>query len=395
MAHSPPNTTAPRPVRRIRRDGTARTARPGRPADARRAERDLWRLLLVACAVPLTGSAIDFARLAGAPVEGWSGAVLPWLRLLCSLAAGCWLAGLLAARPAPRSVLRPRTALALTAVACAARVVALVRDGEAQGVVGSVATTVLLAWLCGELAGRHGGGWRGLGIAPSGARTAAGRLTAVMVFGAVFVLAYTTVTWMAGLQLGLPTAAPWLPVLDRAQSAALGWNGPADMVANVLFTGVAEEMVLVGAVVVLGRAAGRPLWAACAISLLLRVAAHLYLGVPGVALLLLGSCALFLYLRYRRLTPLVAGHIVYDLTASFVPSPEALNTCALVVLLGTGTAFAAWLLWFSPPTEQAGGPAGARGERPVPARPRFERRSGVTPEAGHPDGAVAADGSRA
>ncbi|WP_101257906.1 type II CAAX prenyl endopeptidase Rce1 family protein [Streptomyces barkulensis] len=384
MAHIPPNTTTRGTTR-----GPAR--RPARTAGARRAERDLWGLLLVTCAVPLTGSLLDFARLCGAPVDGWSGAVLPWLRLLCSLAAGRWLAGLLAQRRAPR--LRG-AALAVAAVAGAARVADLVRAGEFQGVVGSVATTALLAWLCGELAARHGTGWRGLGIGPSGARPAAERLTAVMVFGAVFVLAYTTVTWMAALRTGLPAAAPWLPVLDRAQSAALGWSGPADMVANILFTGVAEEMVLVGAVVVLGRAAGRPLWAACALSLLLRVAAHLYLGVPGVALLLLGSCALLLHLRRRRLTPLVAGHIAYDLTASFAPSSEVLHNCVLAVLLGTGTAFAAWLLWFAPAGSHGREAPGKEGGARTAVPPGSGRRAAVASEAGRPDGAVAADGPR-
>ncbi|MFH0245371.1 type II CAAX prenyl endopeptidase Rce1 family protein [Streptomyces sp. HK10] len=381
MAHIPPNTTVPGPARR-----------PARTAGARRAERDLWGLLLVACAVPLTGSVLDFARLSGAPVDGWSGAVLPWLRLLCSLAAGCRLAGLLTKRGAPR---RRGAALAVVAVAGAARVADLVRAGEAQGVVGSVATTVLLAWLCGELAARHGAGWRGPGVGPSGAHPAAERLTAAMVFGAVFVLAYTTVTWMAGLRIGLPEAAPWLPVLDRAQSAALGWSGPADMMANVLFTGVAEEMVLVGAVVVLSRAAGRPLWAACAISLLLRVAAHLYLGVPGVALVLLGSCALLLYLRCRRLTPLVAGHIAYDLTASFAPSPEVLSTCVLTVLLGTGAAFAAWLLWFTPAGPHGREAPGERGGARTAVSPGPGRRAAAASDSGRPEGAVAADGPRA
>ncbi|MEE1941185.1 CPBP family glutamic-type intramembrane protease [Streptomyces sp. TRM 70361] len=363
MAHRPPHTTA---AHRI-------AGPPDRPPPdgRRRAARDLRWLLLVTCAVPVAGSAADFALLAGAPADGWSGAVLPWLRLLCSLATGCWLARLVADRTGARPARRPgqapergrgrgrgqgqgqgqgqlRTVLALTALACAARFADLIRAGEAQSAVGGVATTVLLAWLCGELAVSHGAGWRGLGVAPSGARTPQGRLTAVLVFGAVFVLAYTTVVWMAHLRMSLPAAAPWLPVLHEAQSSALGWRGPADMVANVLFTGIAEEMVLVGAVVVLGRAAGRPLWALCALSLLLRVAGHLYLGVPGVALVLLGACSLFLYLHRGRLVPLVAGHIAYDLAATLAPSPEALNTWVLGVLLGTGAAFAAWLHWFAP-----------------------------------------------
>ncbi|MGY1453968.1 hypothetical protein [Streptomyces sp. SS8] len=87
MAHIPPNTTT-RDITRDTARGPAR--RIARTAGARRAERDLWGLLLVACAVPLTGSVLDFARLSGAPVDGWSGAVLPWLRLLCSLAAAAW-----------------------------------------------------------------------------------------------------------------------------------------------------------------------------------------------------------------------------------------------------------------------------------------------------------------
>ncbi|HEX5566276.1 MAG TPA: CPBP family intramembrane glutamic endopeptidase [Streptomyces sp.] len=361
-----PNTPAPRPeAPRPHRPGAL--PRTGEGA-ATGAGRDLWCLLLVACAVPLAGSAADFARLAGAPVHGWSGAVLPWLRLLCSLATGCWLAWLLTARrpreprPSPPAA-RQRTVLALTAVAGTARATDLVWVGEAQEVVGSLATTVLLAWLCGELAVRHGAGWRGLGIGPSGARTPAGRLTAVMVSGAVFVAAYTTVTWMARLQVTLPVTAPGLPVLREAQSTALGWTGPADMVANVLFTGVAEEMVLVGAVIVLGRAAGRPVWALCAVSVLVRVVAHLYLGVPGVALVLLGSCALFLYLRCGRLTPLVAGHVVYDLAASCAPSPAALDSYALIALVGAGAAFAAWLHWFAPPTASEGGRDGSSSRR--------------------------------
>ncbi|MTE18033.1 CPBP family intramembrane metalloprotease [Streptomyces sp. TRM43335] len=348
MVHSPPATAAVPPHRAARASSGVSAALRARSPDPRSAERDLWFLLLVTCAVPLTGSLLDFARLCGAPVHAWSAAVLPWLRLLCSLAAGWWLVTLVRARPSRWGAVRRGAAPALAAVAVTGRVAALVWPGGTWGVVGSLATTASLAWLCGESAVRHGVGWRGLGVAPHGARTAAGRLMAVAVFGAVVVLASTTVTWMARLRLGLPETAPWLPVLDRAQSAALGWNGPADMVANVLFTGVAEEMVLVGAVVVLGRAARRPLWVLCALSLLLRVAAHLYLGVPGVALVLLGACALLVYLRSGRLTPLVAGHVAYDLAASLVPSPEALGSLVLAALICAGAAFVVWFGRFAP-----------------------------------------------
>ncbi|MGK5496497.1 CPBP family glutamic-type intramembrane protease [Streptomyces sp. URMC 125] len=358
MVHSPPETATDRPHRPGRAAPGAATARRGGLPGPRAAERDLCFLLLVTCAVPLAGSLLDFARLSGAPVHGWSAAVLPWLRLLCSLAAGVRLVALVRARPSRWGAARRRAALTLAAAAVAGRAAALVGPdgpgGTVWGVAGSLATTASLAWLCGELAVAHGAGWRGLGVGPRGARTAAGRLVAVAVFGAVVVLASTTVTWMARLQVGLPETVPWLPVLDRAQSAALGWRGPADMVANVLFTGVAEEMVLVGAVVVLGRAARRPLWVLCALSLLLRVAAHLYLGAPGVALVLLGSCALLLYLRTGRLTPLVAGHVVYDLAASLVPSPAVLGSLVLAALFCSGAAFALWLARFAPATAPEG-----------------------------------------
>ncbi|GAA2404000.1 hypothetical protein GCM10010420_34240 [Streptomyces glaucosporus] len=358
MAQTLPNsglqhTGSPTPVRVPRPGAPPRRGRPR--AGPGGAARDLRRLLLVTCAVPVVGSAADFAVLAGVPAHGWSDALLPWLRLLCSVAAGAWLVRLSAARAGPAAP-RTRAALALAALAAGARAVDLVRAGETQGAVGSLATTAVLAWLCGELAASHGAGLRGLGVRPPGARTPAGRLTAVMVFGAVFVIAYTTVAWMAHLRLTLSQTAPRLPVLDGAQSAALGWSGPADMVANILFTGVAEEMVLVGAVVVLGRAAGRPLWALCALSLLLRVAAHLYLGVPGVALALLGVCALFLYLRCGRLTPLVAGHVVYDLAACWAPSAAVLNAWAFCALLVTGAAFAVWLARYAPAAGPEGGP---------------------------------------
>lgn len=125
-----------------------------------------------------------------------------------------------------------------------------------------------------------------------------------------YIVYLATVRYMAWLFVVLPD---WVPTMDRSTADALGWSSEAVMAAHIAFTGVGEELVIVGAVMCLGTAARMSTATVCCLSIGLRIIVHLYLGGPALSVILLGAVGLYLYAAYRRLTPLVIGHILYDL----------------------------------------------------------------------------------
>ncbi|MDX3457096.1 hypothetical protein PV396_34955 [Streptomyces sp. ME02-8801-2C] len=58
----------------------------------------------------------------------------------------------------------------------------------------------------------------------------------------------------------------------------------------------------------------RPAREICTLVCVLEVLFHAYMGLPAIGMVLYGAGHVWLYLRYRRLIPLMAGHAVFDLT---------------------------------------------------------------------------------
>ncbi|MFD4660850.1 type II CAAX prenyl endopeptidase Rce1 family protein [Kitasatospora sp. NPDC058444] len=76
-----------------------------------------------------------------------------------------------------------------------------------------------------------------------------------------------------------------------------------------------EELVLTGTLVGLGRQLHVPLPLLLAAAAAGRIALHAYLGVPGLAGIVLAVVSVGLYWQQRRLVPLVAAHVAWDFYA--------------------------------------------------------------------------------
>ncbi|MFC9228307.1 hypothetical protein ACFTZI_04955 [Streptomyces decoyicus] len=161
----------------------------------------------------------------------------------------------------------------------------------------------MAAWLCIELAREHGTrlakpscGDRGLGAS-------------ISVFGII------AAGWLSGFAAArLLTLLPASTVMQGSQESSLGWTGgilfPA---ANIFFTSVMEEIVMVAAVCVLTRTAGTRTVTVYAVSIGIRVLAHGYFGLAAIALTVLGAASVWLYRRFERPAHLAAAHTVVDL----------------------------------------------------------------------------------
>ncbi|MFF2565693.1 type II CAAX prenyl endopeptidase Rce1 family protein [Kitasatospora sp. NPDC058060] len=76
-----------------------------------------------------------------------------------------------------------------------------------------------------------------------------------------------------------------------------------------------EELVLTGALVTIGRQLRVPVPVLLAAAAAGRIALHAYLGAPGLASAVFAVAAVALYWDQRRLLPLVAAHVAWDLYA--------------------------------------------------------------------------------
>ncbi|MEV4506073.1 CPBP family glutamic-type intramembrane protease [Streptomyces klenkii] len=238
----------------------------------------------------------------GAELASWT----PGVRLAGAAAATIWLIVLLGRRDrVPRWA--PYAATAVGAVALAAPL--LPATGGRAGY--RVAFAALIAWTALEAARSQG--IRARTLITLGTKATGWERAIAFSFPAACLylsMAFTTV----GFQLlaGSPQA------LRRAQEQGLEWSADAGLVlpvASILYTCVLEELVLVAAVAVLGRAAGLPFLLIVVISVAARVGIHSYLGLPALAVIVLGVTAMLLYRRHQTLLPLLAAHALFDTVA--------------------------------------------------------------------------------
>ncbi|MET7799088.1 CPBP family glutamic-type intramembrane protease [Streptomyces decoyicus] len=289
-----PNSPAPTDSPSTTSAGSAQGLR-----EPRRAYRDMSVLLLLTCAPSLWVSLATFASTHFAAPPTWFGGTHPeCLRLVSFAGTSAWLITLLVHRPLPGSGRRLAAALTLTAT--------WITTTYGPGPLPDLAPlpmAAMAAWLCIELAREHGAplakpacGDGGLGASIS-------------------VFSIVATGWLSGLvATRLHAVLPASTVMQGSQESSLGWTGGLLFpVANILFTSVMEEIVMVAAVCVLGRAAGTRTVTIYAVSISVRVLAHGYFGLAALALTLLGAASVWLYRRFGRPAHLAAAHAVVDL----------------------------------------------------------------------------------
>ncbi len=276
------------------------TASPLR--DRRRPGRALAGLLLVTCAP---------AALKGGWIWAHAAGVLPPVPMLVGhgtfglaiAGAGLWLALLVGERHTGRWE-RVAGVLLLLGAAVVGRVLYAAHGPGLQLAVEAVASAALLCWLTVELCRHHGVTTPEQDTPPSAGVT--------MLIGAgIFLAALVTVLARSPLMALLENVAPGLLVTPDDPGLVTRADRIGDMGLYV-FTSVAEELVMVAAVVLLGRAAGWRLETIIALSLTLRVVTHLQMGALAITMVILGSVGLALFLRYRRVLPMIYAHFLFD-----------------------------------------------------------------------------------
>ncbi|MFB7669705.1 CPBP family intramembrane glutamic endopeptidase [Kitasatospora sp. NPDC056138] len=259
-------------------------------------------LLAITLASPIVGSMVVFGRMWGLPL----GHVTYPLRVSIAL-VGLWTV---------YENAKPGTWL-YTAWSCLSLLMpALILEPhirtDDRALAGCVLTYgALITLLASDLAKRHTG--HALFNSPPADRpwptgTAAS-------FAGLWAAAFTSSRLIDYTAAHLP---PWIPTPALSQSDATGLHSHLSAVALYANTAVMEELVMVAAVCTLGRRLALPTWALYTLSAGLRVAAHLYLGLAGLPVVILGTASVYLYRRYGRLLPLMAAHFLFDYADTFL-----------------------------------------------------------------------------
>lgn len=93
------------------------------------------------------------------------------------------------------------------------------------------------------------------------------------------------------------------------------WSIPVLILAAAK-NGILEQVVMVGYLLIRGRQLGMAWWQMVLISVLIRGGYHLYQGIgQGIANAVMGFIFCLLYLRWKRIGPLVVAHTLLDVVA--------------------------------------------------------------------------------
>ncbi|KPI02983.1 Abortive infection protein [Actinobacteria bacterium OK074] len=238
-----------------------------------------------------------------------------WLEILGAGAAAVWLLALL-----DDSALMRQTGKALRIMGCVLLLAVAGADaqgwmpGPAAGVVGPAAEIGLYLWLAAEVCSSHGiapDRWLARTPPRGRGRTATAESVQVSALAAlVFSLTYFLLTALSHL----PAPAP-----RQDQTTAASAGGMSAFLTQILWSAVVEEIVVTAAVATILLLARRPLWEILLASALMRALPHLYLGLSlTLGVVVLGVACAALYCRYRRILPLVAAHLAYDLATVYL-----------------------------------------------------------------------------
>jgi membrane protease YdiL (CAAX protease family) len=168
---------------------------------------------------------------------------------------------------------------------------------------------------------RRGWTWRRLGIAPRWVTGSLRRRQALAIgctnFAATFVAAIVLASVAQGHHFPFGRTGAW---------------GMIGGVSGAVRSGFLEELIVTAFVITTLRQARRPWPEILAVSLALRVAYHVYYGTPWIVLWIAiwAGTAFGLYRRTRRLTPIMASHMIWDVQGFTLA--ELGNTGGAIVL---------------------------------------------------------------
>ncbi|MFS8201048.1 hypothetical protein ACLVWQ_20450 [Streptomyces sp. CWNU-52B] len=283
---------------------------PAAGTPPRRVLAELAGLLFLAC---FAGLANGVTIVAGMYGVHWDPRDLRWIDAVhvgCAVVASVWLARWEFVRSAgdrvpPSHWWRFRASIALgLATVCTA----VPDPGVLHRDVGPALFGCVVAWLAVELCRAHQV-WPDNGLPVTAAR----RRDDWKIGGAGFLACYATGLLFSLLVLLFRSVGPVpLPVMQDSQMSSLGITGPVGHALAIVHAVLLEDVVVVVATVVLMKAARRPTWEIYTLVCALEIALHAYFGLPAIGAVAFAAGRVWLYLRYRRLLPLMLSHALYD-----------------------------------------------------------------------------------
>jgi hypothetical protein len=276
-------------------------------------------------------------------LAGWQGNVWEG-ETATSLVVLMWVAWPLAEHPRAIGRLRPslvRVLVTVGIVACVPIAAAVVHDPDwfiEHDLAWRTVQMLTLLGLIGVLAQRQAITGAEFGLSTRGRwrlDAVGGRVFAVSLLG----------LFGAGMCL---VALSRLIVSYTQGSVTQGSESEWSWLAAVLTNAVVEETVCTALLCALLLRSGRPRWQIYTAAGVLRVAFHLYLGVGGLGAAVFAVTNAHLFLRYRRLLPLIVAHAFYDSVESFPLAP-----LGRLAAFGGALLLAAGLAWYRREPAQA------------------------------------------
>ncbi|MFM9538662.1 hypothetical protein ACKI1I_42565 [Streptomyces turgidiscabies] len=284
---------------------------PGPPT--RRVTTHVIGLLVLASLLPLPSGASMASAMYDAPWGQREALVLVVAQAGAAVVVFFWLAWKVIARTTLDRVTQRQRLLqrgaavtcGITAMYTAATPLSAFRSSLALAVFGCV-----LAWLALEVCREHG-----IPLGTGLPATAAGRLHDWKIAANTLYACGAG----AGCAMVLTLLVRWtgiegVPVMKGDQLSALGISGFANLGLHIVWAVAIEDVVIVAATTALLAAIRRPTREIYTLVCVLEVLFHASMGLPAIGMALYGVGRVWLYLRYRRLIPLMAGHAVFDLT---------------------------------------------------------------------------------
>ncbi|WP_329331192.1 hypothetical protein OG866_00140 [Streptomyces sp. NBC_00663] len=312
-------------------------------------------LLLITCFRPLVLAILNVGEMHGVQ---WAARDVRWVAPV-QFAVGAvvffWLTWLVIARtPLDQASQRRRLAHRGAAVACgAAAMYAAVPVSHAlQRQVALTGFSCTVAWLALEICRAHG-----VSPATKVPATASERLGDWKIADATFLACMAG----GGLTTILLTVLRWgdiqgLPVMKGSQLSAVGVTDFSfvSLGLGVVVAVVIEDVVIVAATTALLTAIRRPAWEIYSLICLVEIMLHAYFGLPALGMALYAVGRVWLYRRYQRLLPLVAGHAAFDLLGGCIQLAPILYRPVLIIPFGLT------VIWTDRRLTRAAHPAGQK-----------------------------------
>jgi hypothetical protein len=290
-----------------------RVSFPPLRSSARRTYAKVVGLLLVACYLPLVIGTLDMTSRYGVH---WAQDAIGWLRcgkLTAGIVVFFWLCWLVIARttldrvPPWQRLVQRGSAVVCGATALYAAFPGATVLGYPEG--SSAVFGGAVAWLALEVCRAHG-------VLP-GPRHTATPAEALRNWR-IGEAAFNATAVGAGTCFLLTQLLRWadidgVPVMQGSQLEVIGVDGPAALALGVMATVLLENVVVVVATTALLTAIRRPSWEIYTLVCGMDILLHSYFGLAAIGMALHAAGRVWLYRRYRRLTPLLASHAVLDL----------------------------------------------------------------------------------